>query len=410
MTAHDTIYVLLHFLSSHANCYLLLCVIFSIGGVVGNEVMNNEKSWLAAPCVRSYARNLKLFMDKMVKEQLVHRTLPLIYAAQDSSVLGGAEMDSDTIVKLTADYLTCAESGKGTIVEDVTGAGPSSGMQHFTNNRFGISPIDIFGINIESWCSSTQNFYHNPDGTPGAYLSLWKALNATSVPVIFSEMGCPHKLFDRDDPVHKTVEGTRDWAQTEYVVNEMQSTWSGFIAYTYDGGGNDFAMFKRGPWDGRNVLEPSTDFWNFKEQLDNLPNDTIPPLGQKEKHDIALPRRCSAVQADFISCCGLRLFNDDKMQTFSFSSILPVDVEVNDSVRQTGGDSSSGITKSFYTEIASAGMVFMLFSICCMIQRWHVKRKLLNLSERVELYSSENGAGKHHSSENGTGKTQYMSI
>ncbi|KAK1746976.1 hypothetical protein QTG54_002320 [Skeletonema marinoi] len=73
-------------------------------GVVGNEVMNDEASWLAAPCVRSYARNLKLFMDQLVQEKIVQRTLPLIYAAQDSSVLGGAEMDSDTIVKLTADY------------------------------------------------------------------------------------------------------------------------------------------------------------------------------------------------------------------------------------------------------------------------------------------------------------------
>lgn len=432
MIVHDTIYdVLLHVHVSHdITVYFGLCHSFPlpmlliyhklIGGVVGNEVMNNEKSWLAAPCVRNYARNLKLFMDKMVKEQVVQRTLPLIYAAQDSSVLGGAEMDSDMIVKLTADYLTCAESGKGTIVEDVAGAEPSSGIQHFTNNRFGISPIDIFGVNIESWCSSTQNFYHNPDGTPGTYYSLWKALQATSVPVIFSEMGCPHKLFDRDDLLHKTVEGTRDWAQTEYVVNEMQSTWSGFIAYTYDGGGNDFAMFKGGPWDGRNVLEPSLDFWNFKEQLDKLPNDTIPPVEQKGKHDIALPRRCSAVQAEFISCCDLRLFNDDKMQTFSFSAIMPVDGEVNDSFRQTGDGKSSGITKSFRAEFASAGLVFVMFSVLYTTQRWHVKRKLLNLSERVELHSSENGDGKYHSSENGAaklhssengaGKTQYMSI
>lgn len=382
---------------------------------MGNEVMNNDQSWLAAPCVRSYARNLKLFMDKMVKEHEVHRTLPLIYAAQDSSMLGGAVMDSDTIVKLTADYLTCAESGNGTIVEDVAGAGSNSGMQHFTNNSFGISPIDIFGVNIESWCSSTQDFYHNPDGTLGPYFSLWKALNATSVPVIFSEMGCPHKLFDGNDLLHKTVEGTRDWAQTEYVVNEMQSTWSGFIAYTYDGGGNDFEMFEGGPWDGRNVLEPSLDFWNFKEQLDKLPNDTIPPLGSEEKHDIALPRRCSAVQADFISCCGLRMFNDDKMQTFSFSTIVPVDVEVNDSIRQTGDGRWSGITKSFRTEIVTVGLIFVLISVL-----WHVTRKLLNLSERAELHSSENGAGKFHSckngvgklhsSKNGAGKTQYMSI
>ncbi len=160
-----------------------------LGGVVGNEVMNDEASWRAAPCVRSYARNLKLFMDKLVDDGITQRTLPLIYATQDSSVLGGAEMSSDTMVKLTADYLTCAESGKGTIVKDVAGDEPTHGKQHFTDNRFGISPIDIIGVNIESWCSSTQDFKYNPDGSEGSFFSLWKAMQKTSVPVIFSEMG-----------------------------------------------------------------------------------------------------------------------------------------------------------------------------------------------------------------------------
>jgi len=367
-----------------------------LGGVVGNEVMNDEASWLAAPCVRSYARNLKLFMDQLVQKKIVQRTLPLIYAAQDSSVLGGAEMDSDTIVKLTADYLTCGETGKGTIVADVAGdEAMTHGMQHFSENRFGMSPIDIFGINVESWCSSSQDFYYNPDGTFGSYYSLWKALQAISVPVIFSEMGCPHQLFDRDDLLHRNVEGTRDWAQVPYVLNEMRDTWAGFIAYTYDGGGNDFNMFTGGPWDGRNVLQPSQDFWNFKEQLDKLQNDLVPPLLQKQ--DIALPRRCSAVQADFISCCGgLRLFNDDKMQTFGFSAIMPVDVEVNDSVQHTQDGGPSEITKSFYTEVSSAGLVLVLFSVLYTIQKWHVSSKLSSLRERSKL--------------RGAGNTKYMSI
>ena len=290
-----------------------------LGGVVGNEIMNDNTSWLAAPCVRSYARNLKLFMDTLLKNGQVQRTLPLIYAAQDSSMRGGAAMDSDTIVKLTADYLTCVETDN-----DVAGdEAMMDGKQHFTDNRFGISPIDIVGVNIESWCSSTQNFYHNLDGTPGAYFSLWKALQATSVPVIFSEMGCPHQLFDRDDPLHRTEGGTRDWAQVGHVLNEeMNDTWAGFIAYTYDGAGNDFGMFTGGPWDGQNILQPTEDFWCFKDQLAKLPNDDILPLSKEQGSDI-LPRRCSAVAADFISCCDLRLFNDDKIQIYSSSEIVP---------------------------------------------------------------------------------------
>jgi hypothetical protein len=325
--------------------------------MVGNEVMNDEASWLAAPCVRSYARNLKLFMDKLVEVGVVQRTLPLIYAAQDSSVLGGAEMEnSDTIVKLTADYFTCAETGKGTIVADVAGDEPTHGLQHFTENRFGMSPIDIFGINVESWCSSTQDFYQNPDGTLGSYFSLLRALNATSVPVIFSEMGCPHKLFDRDDKLHRTVEGTRDWAQIKYVMNEMSDIWAGFIAYTYDGA-SDFDMFKGGPWDGRNVLQPTQDFWNFKEQLAKLPSD-MSPLQQKhqQEHDI-LPRRCSAVEADFIECCDLSLVNDADM---------PVYVVADEITR------SSETAKSFFT---SARLVLVMLGVFFMLRRGFMSKK-----------------------------------
>ncbi|KAL7438926.1 hypothetical protein ACHAXM_006584 [Skeletonema potamos] len=363
-----------------------------IGGVVGNEVMNDEASWRAAPCVRSYARNLKLFMDKLVEDGAVQRTLPLIYAAQDSSVLGGAENDSDTIVKLTADYLTCAETGKGTIVADVAGDEPTHGLQHFTENRFGISPIDIFGINIESWCSSTQDFYYNPDGTIGSYYSLWMALQATSVPVIFSEMGCPHKLFDRDDPLHRTVEGTRDWAQIKYVMNEMSDVWAGFIAYTYDGGGNDFAMFTGGSWDGLSVLQPTQDFWNFKEQLAKLPSDMTPLEQQHRQEQDILPRRCSAVETDFIECCDLRLFNDDKMHTFFLSAVLPVDVVVNEFIQQTEGESA----KTFCFEIRSAGLVLVILGMSFTLQRWFVTRKMSNLREHSKLHSGR--------------KTKYMSI
>jgi hypothetical protein len=345
--------------------------------------MNDEASWRAAPCVRSYARNLKLFMDQLVDDGVVQRTLPLIYAEQDSSVLGGAETNSDTIVKLTADYLTCAETGKGTIVEDVAGDGPTHGIRHFKENRFGISPIDIIGINIESWCSSTQDFWYNPDGTRGSYFSLWSALQETSVPVIFTEMGCPHKLFDRDDPEHKTVAGTRDWAQIEFVVKEMRDTWAGFIAYTYDGE-NNFAMFEGGPWDGRHLLQPTQDFFNFKEQLDKIPIDMAP---FEQERDNVLPRRCSAVEADFISCCDLRLFNDDKIHTFALkSAMLPVDVEVHGFIQQIKGVSSSGIvTKSFCSETWFAGLILVSLSMYFIFQRRSVTLNLSNLQERSSL-------------------------
>lgn len=182
-----------------------------LAGMVGNEVMNDEKAWLAAPCIRAYARDLKLFMDTMVDEGVAERTLPLIYAAQDSATIGGATVDKDEVMRLTVDYLSCAEEGKGVAVADVTGEDSSSSEEFdsFSYNKFGQSPIDIYGVNIESWCSSTQDFYLNPDGTPGSYYSLWEALRNSSIPIIFSEMGCPHSQFDKDDLERKTKEGTR---------------------------------------------------------------------------------------------------------------------------------------------------------------------------------------------------------
>jgi hypothetical protein len=158
-----------------------------LAGMVGNEVMNDEKAWRAAPCIRSYARDLKQFMWEMVQENVFNRTLLLMYAAQDSLTVGGADTNKDTVMRLTVEYLTCERS-------------PESGQ---------INPIDIFGVNIESWCSSTQDFLTNPDGTIGSYYSIWKALRNSSVPIVFSEMGCPHSQFDRDDLEKKTKEGTR---------------------------------------------------------------------------------------------------------------------------------------------------------------------------------------------------------
>ena len=77
---------------------------------------------------------------------------------------------------------------------------------------------------------------------------------------------------------------------------------------------------------------------------------------------------------------------------------MPVDVEVNDSIQQTQDGSPSEITKSFYTEISSAGLVLVLFSVLYTIQKWYVSSKLSSLRERSKL----RGAGNTN--------TKYMSI
>jgi len=281
-----------------------------LAGMVGNEVMNDEVAWRAAPCIRAYARDLKLFMDTN-QDVSFNRTLPLIYAAQDSSVIGGAEMDKDKAMKLTAEYLTCAEEGKGMIVPDDTDS--RHGLTHFEENKFGQSPIDIIGVNVESWCSSTQDYQRNPDGTPGSYFGLHEALRNVSVPIIFSEMGCPHSQFDGDDTDRKTVEGTRDWKQIPVVMGEMADSWSGFVAYTMDGP-KDFNMMSGGPWNGSDTLTPTKDFDNFKKQLDEISGVT--PLMNTIRDQDAIPRWCSKVESELLSCCDLRIFNDGNIRSF----------------------------------------------------------------------------------------------
>ena len=295
-----------------------------VAGIVANEVLDDEDSWHAAPCIRSYARDLKLYMDRMVDEDeddQVLRTLPLMYnAAQDSSVssvLGSGDemkikMNKNDVIKLTADYLTCGEMGKGTLVPDVGGNEPKHGLRHFEENRFGQSPIDIIGVNIESWCAT------------GSYYPLHEALRNTTVPIVFSEMGCPHSQFDsRDDLEQTTKMGTRDWKQISTVMNEMEDSWSGFIARS------------GGPWTGvDDVLKPTQDFYKFKKELDKISDMTKPGMIQSEEDDFdqlvdddddkdydsnkkLIPRRCSNVEAELLQCCGLRLFNDDMIQSYA---------------------------------------------------------------------------------------------
>ena len=120
------------------------------------------------------------------------------------------------------------------------------------------------GINVESWCSSTQSYTNNVDGTPGPYYHLHESLRNASAPIIFTEMGCPHSQYDRDDPIRrKRNGGTRTWADVSVVSNEMSDAWSGYVAYAYDGP-PDFDMMGGGPWNGKDVLSPTSDMYNFK--------------------------------------------------------------------------------------------------------------------------------------------------
>lgn len=241
-----------------------------LAGVVGNEVMNTLDAWHAAPCVTAYGKDLKRYMAHLKEEAAVkalqpvtttsptttttnntmlqqeryplRRThLPLLYAAQHDSP--EAEILTETAMKLTADYLSCTDDADDQVAE---------------------AAVDIFGINVESWCSSLQTFEQNEDGTPSGYYLLWKALENATIPIIFSEMGCSKTLFNRDNGLLRYV---RDWAQVPVVLRQMRDRFAGFFAYAYSGN-PDFIMMKGAEvWDGHHVLKPAQDFDNFAAQL-----------------------------------------------------------------------------------------------------------------------------------------------
>jgi hypothetical protein len=247
--------------------------------------MNSLTAWRAAPCIKAYVRDLKRYMS-----QQMDRNLPLLYTAQDNGI--GASITAPQAMRLTADYLSCQ-----------------------TENNKQDSVIDIFGINVESWCSSTGSFEINDDGTIGTYFELWQALHNTSVALVFAEMGCAHSLFNRDNNI---TDKNRDWKQIPVVLNQMSDSWSGFCAYAYDGN-VDFNMFRGGPWNGRDVLEPTQDFDNFRHEL-VINGKSVSNQMMLKSNEFPV---CENVVAEMESCCDgvfkenhIELYNVDKIPSY----------------------------------------------------------------------------------------------
>ena len=217
-----------------------------LAAMLGNEVMNSLLTWKSAPCVRAYGRDLKAYMSTYNSKKTAYRrrSVPLLYAAQHDSP--DASVLPEVAMKLTANYLSCVDSN--------------------TENGADTEPsVDLYGINVESWCSSMQTFEFNEDGvSETAYHALWRTLTNTSIPLLFSEAGCSKELFNRDNGLARFV---RDWRQIPVILNNMSSVFSGFCAYAYDGNPLFRMMDGQELWDGVHVLQPSQDYENFRQQL-----------------------------------------------------------------------------------------------------------------------------------------------
>lgn len=302
-----------------------------IAGIVGNEVINTGEAWQAAACVKAYIRDLKAYMDSKVvtttgaatKSGLLRggdvlpRRLPLVYATQHSAL--GAGMNVSEAVKITQDYFTCQEAttgGNSGKYFNFFLDGMRRKDQHSFSNPASATSVDIFGINIESWCSSLDTYDKTEQGDVGTYKTVYNDLKDSPVPLLFTEMGCSHSNYDKANG-SGDGKGTRAWTQIDAVLNEMSDKFSGFCAYAY-WGNNDFAMFDGGPWDGSStMLVPTQDFYNFANALKNV---TAKEEADRNKNgdEVVMAsggssRFCSAVETDLMTRFNIPVFPLNKM-------------------------------------------------------------------------------------------------
>jgi hypothetical protein len=275
-----------------------------IAGFIGNEVVNSLESWHAAPCLKAYTRDLKNYM-----KETMGRSLPIVYAAQHDSY--SAAVTPSKSMRLISDYLTC-------VVEEPDPKGESI----IGNNVTSISEsIDIFGVNIESWCSSKNTFRYDEQGTDGSLYVLWNDMHGSNVPLVFTEIGCPHYLYNRDNGL-KTPDGTRDWLEVPVVLHDMNDTWSGLIAYAYDGNPM-FRMFGKENWNGNDTLPPLEDFYNFRNQLALPQQDTKSSGDNREKLGLVFtnpPRRCRDVELEVHDLFDINLVSVSDNPSFYWHS------------------------------------------------------------------------------------------
>lgn len=186
--------------------------------VIGNEFLSVHKTWSVISVLKAYARDLKAYMDMCHDDadspsNGVFRKIPLLYASNDES--------GDALDQQKAAYLFCDSA-------EVS--------------------IDIFGLNIERWCSNTTSNSYDTVQTwvsnailPGAFL--------------FSEMGCPQTIYPGS---------VRQWRQVRNFFATF-SAFDGFAGYSY-WSPNNFTMFEGATPDAAELPDGK----NFFEALDNV--------------------------------------------------------------------------------------------------------------------------------------------
>jgi Glucanosyltransferase len=385
----------------------------ALAGLVANEVMNSRDSWNAAPCIKAYARDLKIYMKFQLGNG--YRPLPLIYAAQHSAIW--SNVGNVGTMLLTLNYLTCKSSSLSPSNDNdhhnqqlnvMSSSSSSSSSQSSSSSSSSEPPIDIFGVNVESWCSSLNTFVFNEDGkSAGSYYSLWLGLHDSTVPLVMTEMGCSHAQFDKDNGRGMVTGGTRDWSDVSVVLHEMSDTWSGFCAYAYHGNAM-FNMFTGGPWRGSEPLEPLPDFFNFRDALQREAEDydrqnnnntqqhfsRDPPLDYER---VNAPT-CEQVEDALRSCCSLDLYPYTDIPSFALlldvegaAAVAPRLHDDDDDTHDGSSSSSSSALSEFFNNtyrpswsVAVSATGFVIFVMVGML----LKRGWRSISSRYSTYQT----------------------
>jgi hypothetical protein len=185
-----------------------------LGFFAGNEVINEDSTWLAPAYVRAVVRDMKNYIAKNAP-----RAIPVGYSAADVR----------NILTDTAHYFECE-------------------MSNSTNSR-----IDFFGLNSYSWCGDAS---YKSSG----YDVLTEDFSNATVPVFFSEYGC-----------NEVTPRTFTEVQALYG-EEMTQAFSGGLVYEWTQEENNYGLVMINDTDTVTTL---IDYDNLQKQFNKLDMDRI---------------------------------------------------------------------------------------------------------------------------------------
>jgi hypothetical protein len=149
-------------------------------------------------------------------------------------------------------------------------------------------------------------------------------------------------------------------------------------------------MFEGGPWDGKTLLQPTKDFYNFRQQVNQAHVPVVMIGNNNESHNSSSSSSssnsvatlsveaplCRNVQADLKACCDIDLFDIANMPSYTIS---PFDTTTTPPPLQDTGTPSHTTHQRAEGTNASAKLSFWmgatLLLVLGSIFGWKVRRQ-----------------------------------